>query len=77
MIGSEKNPGLYALSANEIFDLFKSNPESGYKFGVSYFEIYCGKLYDLLNEKNELKAREDKKQKICIVGLEKEIVHST
>ena len=31
-------------------------------FWVSFYEIYCGKLYDLLNERNLLCLREDAKQ---------------
>ncbi len=38
---------------------------------ASYFEIYCGKLNDLLNKKKILYAREDKNQNIIIVGLKK------
>lgn len=41
------------------------------KVVVSYFDIYCGWLYDLLNKRNELKAREDAKQNLHIVGLTK------
>lgn len=29
---------------------------------VSFYEIYCGKLYDLLNGRNLLFLREDAKQ---------------
>ena len=36
---------------------------------VSFYEIYCNKLFDLLNNKNVLQAREDGKGNICIVGL--------
>ena len=43
---------------------------------VSFFEIYCGKLYDLLNSRTELKIREDKKQNINIIGMEEKLIHS-
>ena len=36
---------------------------------MSFYEIYCGKLYDLLNERNPLHCREDGKQKVNIVGI--------
>ena len=36
---------------------------------ISFYEIYCGKLYDLLNDKNILFAREDSKNNVNIVGL--------
>ena len=36
---------------------------------VSFYEIYCGKLYDLLNNRNHLPCREDAKKQVNIVGL--------
>lgn len=35
---------------------------------VSFFEIYCGKLYDLLNKRNLIHAWEDAKQRVKIMG---------
>lgn len=37
---------------------------------ISFYEIYGGKLFDLLNDKNKLNVLEDKKQRIQIQGLE-------
>ena len=37
---------------------------------LSFFEIYCGKLFDLLNKRSELTLREDNKSNINIIGLE-------
>uniref|UniRef100_A0A7N0TJ06 Kinesin-like protein n=1 Tax=Kalanchoe fedtschenkoi TaxID=63787 RepID=A0A7N0TJ06_KALFE len=42
----------------------------GFQLFVSFFEIYGGKLYDLLNERKKLFIREDGKQQVCIVGLQ-------
>ncbi|KAF9615662.1 hypothetical protein IFM89_025912 [Coptis chinensis] len=42
----------------------------GFHLYVSFFEIYGGKLYDLLNERRKLCMREDGKQQVCIVGLQ-------
>ncbi|KAF6176330.1 hypothetical protein GIB67_011119 [Kingdonia uniflora] len=42
----------------------------GFQLFVSFFEIYGGKLYDLLNERRKLCMREDGKQQVCIVGLQ-------
>ena len=64
-----KIPGLYLLSAYDIFKLLDDDRYSHLEIWVSFYEIYCGKLYDLLNERNTLQAREDGKQNICIVGL--------
>lgn len=36
---------------------------------MSCFEIYGGKLYDLLNSRHPLVMREDGKGRVCIVGL--------
>ncbi|KAJ8620571.1 hypothetical protein MRB53_029100 [Persea americana] len=37
---------------------------------LSYFEIYGGKLYDLLSDRRKLCMREDGRQQVCIVGLQ-------
>ncbi|KAJ6845462.1 kinesin-like protein KIN-13B [Iris pallida] len=42
----------------------------GYQLFVSFFEIYGGKLYDLLSDRRKLCMREDGKQQVCIVGLQ-------
>ncbi len=44
------------------------------KFYISFFEIYGGKLFDLLNNRNKLQVLEDGKQKIQIYGLEEKLV---
>ena len=71
MIGDSKNPGLYLLATADIFDYIKRNTNEGYSIEASYFEIYCGKLFDLLNSRKKLQAREDAKQNINIVGLKR------
>lgn len=43
---------------------------------VSFYEIYCGKLYDLLNQRAELKMREDNKQNINVIGIEEKLICS-
>ncbi|KAG2385259.1 Kinesin-like protein [Vigna angularis] len=42
----------------------------GFQLFVSFFEIYGGKLFDLLNDRKKLFIREDGKQQVCIVGLQ-------
>ncbi|GAV64486.1 Kinesin domain-containing protein [Cephalotus follicularis] len=42
----------------------------GFQLFVSFFEIYGGKLYDLLSDRKKLFMREDGKQQVCIVGLQ-------
>ncbi|WOH12995.1 hypothetical protein DCAR_0832504 [Daucus carota subsp. sativus] len=41
-----------------------------FKLWLSYFEIYGGKLYDLLTDRKKLCMREDGRQQVCIVGLQ-------
>ena len=69
MMGSHDgtNPGLYLLAAYDLCNLLQSYPEL--TLFVSFYEIYCGKLYDLFNNRELLHCREDHKQKVNIVGL--------
>jgi kinesin family protein 2/24 len=71
MIGDSKNPGLYLLAASDVFQYIQQFRDQGIFIQVSYFEIYCGKLFDLLNERKKLQAREDAKQNINVVGLKR------
>ncbi|CAL4910262.1 unnamed protein product [Urochloa decumbens] len=41
-----------------------------FKLWLSYFEIYGGKLFDLLSDRRQLVMREDGKKQVCIVGLQ-------
>jgi len=71
-------PGMYLLSAFDIFSYLEWECYNHLEIWVSFYEIYCGKLYDLLNERSLLTAREDGKQNICIVGLtEKQVTNLT
>eukprot|EP00250_Pteridium_aquilinum_P015765 c22750_g1_i2 orf=624-3017(+) len=45
---------------------YRSN---GFQLWLSFFEIYGGKLFDLLNDRRKLCMREDGRQQVCIVGL--------
>ena len=61
--------GLYVKAGRDIFDLLKQS-ENGHLIAcVSFYEIYQGQLYDLLNGRQKLHAREDGKQQVCITGL--------
>ena len=59
--------GLYILAAEDIFK--QLHARNGIEVWLSFYEIYCGKLYDLLNDKAILFAREDHKNNVNIVGL--------
>nr|XP_012318641.1 kinesin-like protein KIF24 isoform X1 [Aotus nancymaae]XP_012318642.1 kinesin-like protein KIF24 isoform X1 [Aotus nancymaae] len=71
MIGTHENPGLYALAAKDIFrQLGVSQPGRHLFVWISFYEVYCGQLYDLLNRRKRLFAREDSKHMVQIVGLQ-------
>jgi len=59
--------GMYTLAAYDIIDLL--NAYEGLQLYLSFYEIYCGKLYDLLNKRNEVACREDAKQRVNIINL--------
>ena len=69
---SNKNTifGLYALAGYDIFQILNNDKKfQNFSIFVSFYEIYCGKLHDLLNNRNILEAREDYKHDINIIGL--------
>ncbi|KAM5547735.1 kinesin-like protein KIN-13B [Rosa sericea] len=58
-------------AAQDILRLMlNSYRNQGFQLFVSFFEIYGGKLFDLLNDRKKLFMREDGKQQVCIVGLQ-------
>jgi kinesin family protein 2/24 len=68
--------GIYALVAQDVFHLLKSSTYDKLDLNVygTFFEIYGGKVYDLLNWKKQLQVLEDGNQQIQVVGLlEKEV----
>ena len=69
--------GIQDAAIYNIFDNFaeiKKILKKNFKFFISFFEIYSGRLYDLLNNRNKVMALEDKNQKVQIYGLtEKEV----
>ena len=58
------------LASKEIFSKIQQRQYSEVKVFISFYEIYCGKLFDLLNGRKQLFAREDAKANINIVGLQ-------
>ena len=74
---SNANVGMYMLAGYDIFQILTNEPKfNGFKILASFYEIYCDKLFDLLNNKNKLETREDKKHNINIVGLSENTVNS-
>lgn len=67
-------PGLYLLAAYDVIDLLNSYTDL--ELTLSFFEIYCGKLQDLLNGRKEVHCREDHKQQVNIVNLTERSCHN-
>ncbi|XP_051867728.1 kinesin-like protein KIF2C isoform X2 [Pristis pectinata] len=63
--------GIYALATQDVFLLLEQPryKDLNLKVFVSFFEIYSGKVFDLLNKKTKLRIMEDNKQQVQIVGL--------
>ncbi|XP_041133125.1 kinesin-like protein KIF2C isoform X4 [Polyodon spathula] len=70
--------GIYAFAARDVFMLLSQPRYSilGLEPYVSFFEIYNGKVFDLLNKKAKLRVLEDGKQQVHVVGLQERQVAS-
>ncbi|CAN9502921.1 unnamed protein product [Ophioblennius macclurei] len=71
--------GIYALSARDVF-LMRENPmykKLDLQVFATFFEIYSGKVFDLLNQKAKLRVLEDRKQQVQVVGLHETEVKCT
>jgi kinesin family protein 2/24 len=66
---ASKNSGLYVLAARDIFIQLQSQSNKSLKVFCSCFEIYGGKLFDLLNDRSIIKCLEDSKQQVHLSGL--------
>ena len=69
--GSGKTYTMKGIENLSIDDLFSESAKMGDKFDfyISFFEIYGGRLFDLLNNKNKLQVLDDKNGKVQIYGL--------
>ncbi len=68
--------GIQDAAIDSLFESFNKIEGKKFQFFVSFFEIYSGRLYDLLNNRNKVMALEDKNQKVQIFGLEEKEVQS-
>ncbi|KAM9735794.1 LOW QUALITY PROTEIN: kinesin-like protein KIF2A [Menidia menidia] len=71
--------GIYALSARDVFLMLKKPVYKKMDLQVfaTFFEIYSGKVFDLLNRKAKLRVLEDGKQQVQVVGLQERDVKCT
>ena len=76
MMGTDAEPGLYILAASDIFGLLAMPEHESHQLHVASYEIYGGKVFDLLAGRTVRPVREDAKKKVNIVGLEEKHVPS-
>ncbi|XP_072244158.1 kinesin-like protein KIF2A isoform X3 [Leuresthes tenuis] len=71
--------GIYALAARDVFLMLKKPTYKKLDLQVyaTFFEIYSGKVFDLLNRKAKLRVLEDGKQQVQVVGLQEKEVKCT
>uniref|UniRef100_A0A672KQM7 Kinesin-like protein n=1 Tax=Sinocyclocheilus grahami TaxID=75366 RepID=A0A672KQM7_SINGR len=71
--------GIYALAARDVFLMLKKPNYKKLDLQVyaTFFEIYSGKVFDLLNRKAKLRVLEDGKQQVQVVGLQERDVKCT
>ncbi|XP_061872677.1 kinesin-like protein KIF2A isoform X1 [Colius striatus] len=72
----ECSKGIYALAARDVFLMLKKSNHKKLELQVyaTFFEIYSGKVFDLLNRKTKLRVLEDGKQQVQVVGLQEQEV---
>ena len=76
--GSGKTYTMKGLEKEAIDDLYRESEKMGdiFDFYISFFEIYRGVLYDLLNNKNRVEILDDKNGKVHIYGLYTQIAET-
>uniref|UniRef100_A0A672IFR7 Kinesin-like protein n=2 Tax=Salarias fasciatus TaxID=181472 RepID=A0A672IFR7_SALFA len=72
------NSGIYALAAKDVFthQSHRRYAHLDVSVYVSFFEIYNGKVFDLLNKKSKLRVLEDDRQQVQVVGLKEVCVEN-
>lgn len=71
-----RTPGIFLLAAQDIFRALTNKEHSHLGVFIAFYEIYCGKLFDLLNNRQILHARENAKSNVIIVGLQEHQVEN-
>eukprot|EP00928_Gymnodinium_smaydae_P031022 TRINITY_DN22909_c0_g3_i1.p1 TRINITY_DN22909_c0_g3~~TRINITY_DN22909_c0_g3_i1.p1 ORF type:complete len:892 (+),score=168.33 TRINITY_DN22909_c0_g3_i1:67-2742(+) len=68
--------GIQRQLAEQAFEHIKSCTETPLEVSVSFFEIYGGRPYDLLNNRQRLETLEDARNEVQIAGLTEREVES-
>ena len=76
--GQDSSKGIYALVTKDVFKLLRSTKYRNDDLMVvaSFFEIYSGKVFDLLNNKAKLRVLEDGRNQVQVVGLQERVVET-
>lgn len=74
----DSHQGVYGMATKDVFHFARAEKYSQLKLiiSASFFEIYSGKVFDLLANKAKLRVLEDGKQQVQIVGLTEKLVES-
>ena len=74
--GQDSSKGIYGLVAKDVFKLLRSAKYRSDDLVVvaAFFEIYSGKVFDLLNGKAKLRVLEDARNQVQIIGLQEKPV---
>ena len=64
------------MAAEDVFSLLTLEENSKLQVGVSFYEIYCGKSFDLLNERKFCPIRVDGREAVNVVGLTEHLVEN-
>lgn len=75
-VQEESNMGLYYMAALDVFHCLDDPEYHHLSVGVSLFEIYGGKLFDLLNNRRAVKCLEDHQGKVQFPGLSEHNINS-
>ncbi|KAI7832022.1 hypothetical protein BX661DRAFT_179671 [Kickxella alabastrina] len=68
--------GLYIQAADDIFRIMQRPENRHLQVFMLFYEIYMSNLYDLLNERRKIFAREDGNQTVCIQGVREVLIQS-
>ena len=68
--------GIYALTARDVFKQVNGKFKGTLDVFCTFFEIYCGKVYDLLNNKKKLRVLEDHKNQVQVVDIREQPLNS-
>ncbi|SCM27038.1 kinesin-13, putative [Plasmodium berghei] len=68
--GQSNCPGIFQYASEDIFNFLNTyNNDNSKGIFISFYEIYCGKLYDLLQKRKMVAALENGKKEVIVKDL--------